>query len=70
MVIEIDSDEDDTMNKSFHSWYCDFVQKFERQYPSEFDKIIKALLNDPSTPNNVKQAIKVVVCKSFEPNFK
>lgn len=62
-VIELNSDEDEPMTESFHSWYCEFVQKFERQYPSEFDGIIKKSLNDPSTSNNVKEAIKISVCE-------
>uniref|UniRef100_A0A1A9WXC5 HEAT repeat-containing protein 1 n=1 Tax=Glossina brevipalpis TaxID=37001 RepID=A0A1A9WXC5_9MUSC len=66
-LIELDSDEDDNARESadtyFKSWYSERLQKWERQYPSAFDKVIKASLPnlDVQETNNRRDAIKMAL---------
>ncbi|XP_073824259.1 HEAT repeat containing 1 homolog l(2)k09022 [Musca autumnalis] len=66
-VIELDSDDEDVpmANFKFQSWYCKYLHKLERQYPTAFDLAIKESLSSKENDNSDNRSIAIKMALGY-----
>ena len=61
-IIELDSDEEMPLEEDVQSWYSEYLQSLERQYPDDFDYTIKETMErKQNISESRKQALKTIL---------